>query len=171
MRRTATIVIEREGRDKGGVFTITEMASQQATEWGIRAMQVLARSGADVPPNIFQMGIQGFLAIGLGTVISGLGKAPWHEVKPLLDELSACITSYQPPGGAVAITQPTLIKSQIEEVATVLQMHEEVLALHVGFSIAAKRLSYRTLVANLIKEFTPTTETSIDTLASSSEAA
>ena len=165
-RRTGTVFIDRDGRDKGGVFVITEMPVVQATEWFIRAMQLLARSGADVPPNIFQMGVQGFLVLGLGTVISGLGKAPWHETKPLLDELVACITSYTPPGSQTALSRWDLIKTQIEEPSTLMQMYEEVLSLHLGFSIAAKRLSYRTLVAKMISELTPNTETSIDTLPS-----
>ena len=31
------------------------------------------------------MGWAAFITIGIGTVLSGLGKAPWGEVKPLLD--------------------------------------------------------------------------------------
>ena len=55
MRRTATVIIDREGRDQGGVFVLTEMAVIPATEWFIRAMQILARSGVDVPTNIMSL--------------------------------------------------------------------------------------------------------------------
>ena len=159
-RRTAAITITREGRDHGGVFVITEMPAVPATEWFIRAMQLLARSGADVPPNIFQAGAAGFAAMGIGTVLTGLGKAPWFEVKPLLDELLACVTSYQPPGAITSQTQLPVILGQIEEPATIMQIHEEVVSLHLGFSIADRLSNFRTLAANLIQELTPTIETS-----------
>ena len=86
MLRSTTVVIEAEGRDKGGTFVLTEKPAIPATEWFIRAMQLLARSGADVPPAIMQQGAAGFVTLGVGTVLTGLGKAPWFEVKPLLDD-------------------------------------------------------------------------------------
>lgn len=160
-RRTATVSITREGRDQGGVFTITEMPSIQATEWLIRAMQLLIRSGADVPPNIMQQGIGGFITMGLGTILTGLGKAPWHEVKPLLDELLGCVDTYQAPGAVVPINRWDVIKTQINEPTTVLQLHEEVVSLHLGFSLAARLSTYRTLAMSYINGIGPNTETSI----------
>lgn len=159
-RRTAVVVIEAEGRDKGGVFTITEMAAIPATEWFIRAMQILARSGADVPADIFAQGAAGFVTLGIGTVVTGLGKAPWFEVKPLLDELLTCITSYQPPGGQVALTNWNAFAGQIEEPATILQLHEEVVSLHLGFSLAARLSTLKTLVMGMVDALTPSIETS-----------
>lgn len=158
--RTAAVTIAREGRDQGGIFTITEMPAIPATEWFIRAMQLLVRSGADVPPNIMQQGAAGFITMGLGTILTGLGKAPWHEVKPLLDELLACVTSYQPPGGQVPLTRWDAFKSQINEPATILQMYEEVVSLHLGFSLLARLSTYRTLATNLMNAIGSGTETS-----------
>ena len=141
MRRTATIVIEATingmpSRDNGGVFVLTEMASEPATDWFMRAMQFLVRAGVDVPPHIFQAGPAGFAALGIGTILTGLGKTPWIEVKPLLHELLACVTTYQPPGGTVPIRGWTLIAGQINEPATILQLYEEVVSLSLGFSPA-----------------------------------
>ncbi|MDR3534029.1 MAG: hypothetical protein P4L90_26115 [Rhodopila sp.] len=161
-RRTATVPIHREGRDRGGVFTLTEMPAVQATEWFIRAMQLLARSGADVPSNIMHLGAAGFVTMGIGTVLTGLGKAPWHEVKPLLDELLGCVTSYQPPGAVAAQTRWDVIKGQIEEPATILQLHEEVVSLHLGFSLAARLSNYRDLAARMMAALSPNTETSTE---------
>ena len=169
-RRTATVQVTREGRDKGGVLTLTEMPAYQATEWFVRAMQLLARSGADLPPNIMDMGAAGFVAVGIGTVLTGLGKAPWFEVKPLLDELLTCISSYQPPGGAVPLTGWNVIKGQIEEPSTILQIHEEVVSLHLGFSLRARLSTFLGLAASMMAELTPSAATSTDTLPQSSRA-
>jgi hypothetical protein len=167
-RRTSTVVITRDGRDKGGIFTLTEMAAIPATEWFLRAMQLLARSGADVPPNIMQLGAAGFVTIGIGTVLTGLGKAPWHEVKPLLEELLTCVTSYQPPSGQIPLTNWNVIKGQIEEPSTVLQIHEEVVSLHLGFSLASRLLSFRQTARKMMEELGPNTQTSTEPLESSS---
>jgi hypothetical protein len=161
-RRTATITIQREGRDQGGVFTLTEMPAIPATEWFLRAAQLLVRSGADVPENFLQMGAAGMVTVGLGTILTGISKASWHEVKPLLDELLACVTTYQPPGAAVPMAQWNVIKGQIQEPATILQLHEEVVSLHLGFSLAGRLSTFRSLVTELINGLGPNTETSTE---------
>jgi hypothetical protein len=51
----------------------------------------------------------------------------------------------------------------IEEVSTRLQLREEVLSLHLGFSLADRLSTFRSLAATMINAFTPTTETSQET--------
>jgi hypothetical protein len=146
--RTATITITREGRDKGKQFLLTEMPAVRAEDWFIRAMMLLGRSGTDVPPDIFQHGAAGFATIGIGAALSGLGKSPWAEVKPLLDEMFSCVSFVSPIGTAQVGSH--LVDGQIEEVATRLQLREEVLALHLGFSPAAKLRELRAVAAALM---------------------
>jgi hypothetical protein len=148
------------GRDAGGEFLLAEKPAVQATEWFLRATQLLVRSGADVPPNIFAYGPMGFAALSVGTILTGLGKAPWAEVKPLLDELLGCVASYRPPGAAVPIIDQRVIRTQIAEPATLLQLYEEVVSLHLGFSIRARLSGYRDLVATMMAASTPSVPTS-----------
>lgn len=169
-RRSATVVIARAGRDQGDVFTLTERAAIPTTEWCMRAMQLLIRSGADVPPNIMSMGVAGFITIGIGTVLTGLGKAPWYDVKPLLDELLTCVTSLQKQGATVPLTNWALIAGQIEEPSTILQLYEEVVSLHLGFSLSGKLATYRTLVATMLGETGRNTETLTQSSEPSSQA-
>lgn len=160
MRRAASITITNEGRDNGGVFAIEEMPAWQAMDWFMRAMQFLVRSGADVPPNILNAGPEGFAAMGIGTVLSGISKAPWFEVKPLLEELLTCVRSYTPPNVTVAQTRWDIIRGQIEEPSTYLQLYEEVVSLSLGFSLRDRLSTSLTLVRNMIAAFTPIIETS-----------
>jgi hypothetical protein len=170
MRRKTTVVITREGRDKGGVFQLEEMPAFQACEWLIRAGQLLARSGADVPADIGEHGATGFVALGVGALVSGIGKAPWLEVKPLADELLTCVKAYQPPGGTVDLTAWSTIITQIEEPSTLWQLYEEVLTLIMGFSIAAALSTYTTKVVAIVAgALGQTTETSSEKSASSSQ--
>ena len=147
---------------------IQEMPALPATEWFLRAMQLLARSGADVPPDIFQAGAAGFVTLGIGTVLTGLGKAPWFEVKSLLDELRSCVVSYQPPGGQAALTSAAVIfgqgnsGGQVQEASTLLQLYEEVVSLHLGFSMVERLSTFRRLAGTMIQSLTPNTETSTE---------
>lgn len=170
MLREATYVVAREGRDKGGTFVLREMPAIPASNWFLRAMQLLARAGMEVPSNVMQAGVQGFLVMGLGAVVTGLGKAPWHEVKPLLDELLTCVVSYQPAAGEVALTNWKAIEGQILEPATVLQLYEEVVSLHLGFSLLARLSEYREMARKMIAESGLNTETSTEASGQSSPA-
>lgn len=170
MRRTQTITVET-GRDKGGVFVIEEMAALPAAEWFIRAMQILARSGTEIPPYIMQLGAAGIATIGIGALVTGLGKAPWHEVKPLLDELLTCVKSYQPPETVMAQTRWDVIKTQIHDPVTILFLHEEVVSLHLGFSLIAKLSTLREMAIAWMQNLGENTETSTDLVPPSYQAA
>jgi hypothetical protein len=158
-RREAIITISRPGRDQGKTFVLTEMPAVQAEEWFCRTIMLLARSGTEVPPDIFRHGSAAFAAIGISAALSGLGKAPWAEVKPLMDELLACV-AFRTPVGSV-ITVHSQVMSQIEEVETILRLKEEVLSLHVGFSLAAKLSDLRSkAMAAMDAMVLPSTSTS-----------
>jgi len=175
MLRTSTIVINQSiagnpSRDNGGIFTLKEMPAEQASDWFLRAMQFLVRSGMDVPPHIFEAGPAGFFAIGIGTALAGLAKSPFHEVKPLLDELKACVETYLPPGGTQELRQWAVISSQIQEATTIFRLYEEVVSLMLGFSLAAEFSIWKERIATMMAEFMRNTETSTGDLPLSSEA-
>lgn len=170
-RKTARIVIDTEGRDQGCIVTLTEMSAMDATDLCLRAMQMIARGGVDIPPHIFQAGPAGFVTMGVGAILAGLGKTPWYEVKPLLDALIPCVTSWERPGTATPITGWEMIRGQIMEPTTILRIYEEVASLHLGFSLRERLSSFRTSAMTMMAAFTPNTETSTDPSPSSSGAA
>jgi hypothetical protein len=172
--RTKTLMIDRTvngvpSRDNGGIFTLEEMAAEPAADWFMRAMQFLVRAGMDVPPNIFAAGPAGFFAIGIGTALTGLSKAPWFEVKPLLAELLTQVKTYQPPGAGIPSRGWPVIRTQIQEPMTIFALYEEVVSLSLGFSLADRLLSFRSQVTSMMAEFTPNTETSMPGSESSSD--
>jgi len=72
-----------EGRDKGKVYKITEMPSEQGEEWAYRLLLSLSRSGVDLPEETLNLGMIGVAFLG----VRALGGLQWHEAKALLDEL------------------------------------------------------------------------------------
>jgi hypothetical protein len=170
-RKVHTWVVETEGRDRGGIFTLTEMSAVDATDLCLRAMQMVARGGVDIPPHIFSMGVAGLVTMGAGAVLAGLGKTPWYEVKPLLDALLPCVTTYRPPTGQIDLRGWQTISQQIQEPTTILQLYEEVVSLHLGFSLRERLSSLREAITTMMAASTPNMPTSTDPSPPSSEAA
>lgn len=134
-RKTKTVVITDDGRDKGKTFIITELGATQAERWAIRATLALTNAGAVLPDPKEAGGMQALAVAGL----QALANLSFDVAEPLLDEMMECV-KYQPP---VPNAPPQPIFSgdaeQIEEVATRFKLRLAVLELHTGFSLADAR--------------------------------
>lgn len=131
MRKTLDYVVSTDGRDKNKVFRITEMPSRQAERWGMRAINVIAKTSGGISPAIMASGMQGLAAVG----ISAFARATWDDIEPLMDEMFTCIQIVPDPSKPM-IVRP-LIEDDIEEVATRALLRQEVLEMHLGFFKAA----------------------------------
>lgn len=126
-RKTVTVTIVEEGRDKGKVFVLTELSAYEAEEWAGRAIFALMNSGVAIPDNIAQAGLAGVASLG----IQAISKLPFDAAKPLFDKMLECVQIQPSPNVTRA-----LIDDDIEEVATLLTLRKRVLSLHVDFSMA-----------------------------------
>lgn len=131
MRKTETITIDTEGRDKGKVFLITEMAADPAERWAIRAFFALMNTGVDLPDDIADQGMAGIAAIGL----KALGMLPFEAAEPLLAEMWTCVQIVPDPAKPGLVRK--LIPEDIEEVGTRVQLRKAVFGLHTGFFTSA----------------------------------
>lgn len=128
-RRTQTITIEEEGRDKGKIFILTEMPAAQADEWVTRAMNLLGESAP----------LNGELAGGAGSAdlatLSLRGLAQLRALQdPSLYAWRDCV-KWQPQDSKL---MPQAIHwdsaaCQIEEIRTITRLRMAVLELHTGF--------------------------------------
>jgi hypothetical protein len=130
MRKTQTVTIAAEGRDKGKVFVITEMPARQVERWERRALAAMVRTGIEIPDNIKAAGFGYVLAMGLKALIGLNGP----EVEALHDELMACVKIQPDP--TREFTREVL-DEEIEEDRKIYTLKDEVIKLHSGFSIAA----------------------------------
>lgn len=144
MRRESDYTVSAEGRDKGKVFHLREMAASQAEKWAARLFLAFAKSGIDIPDEISGAG-------WAGIAVMGAQKIPalrWEDAEPLMDEMMECVT-FVPDPKAPAITR-RIIEDDIEDVQTRGTLRLEVLSLHVGFSILG-RLSERREAARVAR--------------------
>lgn len=134
MRHEKDITITADNRDKGKIFALKEMPTDQSERWAVKAILALTKSGVEVPEEIaLNPSLAGIAYLG----IKAFGGMEAPVVIQLLDEMFGCIqirTNPQDP-----MFKRPLIEGDagdIEEVATRLQLRMEVFSLHVGFSIA-----------------------------------
>lgn len=146
MRKTTTVVIPLENRDKGKTFEITEMGAIQGEAWAFRALLLVGASGVNMPT---VAGMEAIARVGLTAIF----QVPYERAKPLLDEMLDCIVYVTDPSkGLQRKIDTSPDSSDIEEVSTLLYLRSEVFELHTGFSPAAA-------LSNLIAEMTTASNT------------
>jgi hypothetical protein len=126
--KTALIQVKTAGRDLGKHFLLTEMPAEQAEKWAIRALLLATNANVQIPA------VQGMAAIalvGLQTLMQGVN---FKDVEPLLDEMFQCVQII-PDMKHPDVVRP-IFPGDIEEVATRMMLRDEVVKLHLGFSIA-----------------------------------
>ena len=133
MRKTKYLTISAEGRDKGKAFLITEMDAFRAEKWGARALNGLARANVEIPDTVAGAGIVGVFVMGLKMLFA----MDYAVAEPLLDEMMGCVqyvhSADVPPRPIVG---PNSVAGDVEEPMTLVNLREEVFALHVGFTVA-----------------------------------
>lgn len=130
-RKTKTVTISTEGRDQGKAFYITEMSAFAAEKWATRAISAMARSGVDMPEEVLDAGMAGILVLGAKAILS----VDFMEAEPLLEEMMACVQLIPDPSKPEVMRR--VHEDDIEEVSTLVFLRNEVLEIHLGFSIAA----------------------------------
>lgn len=135
-RKTKTVIVpqstgEREDRDAGKHFLITELDAVRTEKWATRALLAIAGSGTDIPPEVLQMGAGAVVAAGMRALVT----MSFAEAEPLLDEMMDCI-AFIPDPKRPDVTRP-FDHDDIEEVTTIWLLRSEVVEIHTGFSPAA----------------------------------
>lgn len=122
-RRTEVVTIDdKDSRDAGKSFLITEMGSEAAEWWAFRVLQALLGSDAEID---FQAPLAQMARQGLGA----LAKLPPAQAKPLLDEMMSCVSVQLPGSGGTR----KLLPDDIEEVTTRVKLRSKMVELHTGF--------------------------------------
>lgn len=122
MRKTLTVTIDDENRDKGKIFVVTEMDAWHAEKWAGRLLFAAMNAGVEIPDGISQAGMAGLATLG----IQALTRIPFEAAEPLLDEMMDCVQIQPSP----SVTR-ALIGDDIEEVSTLIRLRRETLKLHI----------------------------------------
>jgi hypothetical protein len=157
-RKTALYVVPpaaegKANRDEGKTFLITEMPARKAEKWATRALNLLAKSGVDLPPDFMRSGMAAMFVIG----VKALTSIDYEGAEPLLDEMLDCVMLV-PDASKPAVTRAIHLDTDIEEVSTYLKLRDEVFELHTGFSVAGILSNLGTLAQRSSGSDTPTSE-------------
>jgi len=125
-RKTALVTIDADNRDQGKRYLLTEMSALSAEKWFRVLVAKLARDGMPLPKDAAEIGMAAIPQFPLLTYMS------WVDDEALIGALMRCIQAW-PEGAPQA--RP-MMENDVEEVLTLAQLKMEVLALHLGFSLA-----------------------------------
>jgi hypothetical protein len=124
------------GRDKGKAFEVTEMPAHRAEKWAWSMAMALKGTSAQIPEADYPLGAVGVMVRGVNAFLAADVKI--EQVWPLLEELLGCVKIIRNPEPDRATGRPVahpLLPNDIWEAKTLTWLRQEVLSLHVGFSI------------------------------------
>lgn len=145
MRKTKAIKIpegDPENRDAGKTFVITELPADQAERWATKALLMVSRSGAELPPGVAGSGMAGVAIMGL-KLLAGV---QFEEARVLMDEMFTCV-KFVPNTDKPEYSRAP-IGDDIEEVSTRMLLRSEIFELHTGFSLGDLRQISKALMAS-----------------------
>ena len=131
MRKTKDVTIQKEGRDCGRVFKLTELDSWNAFIIAAKIAHALQQSGVNLPQ--IARTPEGVAEAGLDLL---LFVKPEIGI-PLLEELRECIQVYRPKSKPNEPALPLSGPNMPHEAGTWLTLYRELFYLHLGFSPAA----------------------------------
>ena len=135
-RRNEYFTVDKECRDFGKTFCITEMTAFNAESFAIRAGLALLKNNPSLPPNVIEritektITFEDIAALGFGLFSS----VDYHDLKPLFDDLLKCVQ--------IIVDKKSMIMrhledEDIEELSTIIELRKRALGLHINFSTAA----------------------------------
>lgn len=126
-RKQKTVAITAEGRDKGKMFQLTEMPVYKAEKWAARAILAIASVSSDSPDPTDGVG-------GLANInFNDLSKVNFDQAEPLLDDMMVCVKVHPNPNDLNVVRLLMPEADDIEELATMLTLRKEILALQFDF--------------------------------------
>lgn len=156
-RRIKRITIKDPGgleanRDHGKIYELREMDAVSGEKWAMRLINGAIRSGANLGDIDPMTGMAGLAGLGLLATVA-IGRMDWALAEPLIDEMMDCVRPVSPDG---TLVRDRLLPDDTEEIATRLQLREEVASLHLGFSLAERFATWMTEILTRISSTTPT---------------
>jgi len=122
------IILEIQDREQTLTFRIREMPASKLESWIIRAVLLVAGSGAEVPAGADLKAVGLFLQ---SKGLTALGNVDFEKSRPLLDELLSCCSRVIER--VEERCTPESVDAYIEDVKTLFTLRMEALKLNLGF--------------------------------------
>lgn len=130
MRKAREITITEgsaeTNRDFGKKYLLTEMDAFRAEAWARNALGALSRGGFSIDAETMAAGWSTLYGRGIEAFLA----APAELTAPLLKEMMGCVKIVT----SANITRDMLADGDVEEMATIVRLRDEVIDLHVNFS-------------------------------------
>lgn len=135
-RRNEYFTVDKECRDFGKTFCITEMTAFYAESFAIRAGLALLKNNPSLKDDFMEKVKDGTVTFEeISTWGLGLFSAvDYYDLEPLLKDLLKCVQ--------IIVDKKSMIMrhledEDIEELSTIIELRKRALGLHINFSTAA----------------------------------
>lgn len=129
-RRIEIFTVTTPGRDEGKAFRIEEMSAWDGERWAVRAFHEVSRAGGDLEEYSPGAGWERLALAGF----QAFNQLDLAVAQPLWDQLLTCVTRVEDPGRP-EVFRP-LVESDIDEIATIVQLKFRAFQIHANFSQA-----------------------------------
>jgi hypothetical protein len=130
-RRSTEVKIEdKDSRDFGKTFIVTEMDADAAEWWAFRVLQAIlgGDNGDDLKLVDFRAPLSELAPIAIKMGLKAIAGLPMEKAKPILDDMMGCVSVKIPDG-----TARKLMANDVEDIPTRLKLRGAMLELHTGF--------------------------------------
>lgn len=132
-QKTKDVTITAEGRDKGKIFRLYELHAYYAEKWARRALSLIGRGALEAKTEIEGGGMAAIWAMGLQALVQVEDN---DAIDALLDEMLKQIQIREDmPAPAQPAFRDVHVIHDILEVGTFFTLRQEVLQLHINFSV------------------------------------
>ena len=125
-RKTATIVIDADNRDKGQTYIVTEMNAVDGAKLSFQLFQLLASAGVDIDIQAIQE--KGVSEV-LGILMRVISQVPPEEFDMYRETLMKCVQWQNPQNATI---KRALVPSDVEEISTIYRLMMKALEVTVG---------------------------------------
>lgn len=127
-RKTVKVEIkDKDSRDNGRVYKITEKDAYSAEWWACRALGGMIKAGIAIP-DTSSLSTEVLFHYGIASLL----KIEPYLLKELMDEMMECVEVVPSPQKEPNVTRK-LLPSDIEETATLMEIRKKTLELHIDF--------------------------------------
>jgi hypothetical protein len=127
MARKTVVWKGEDGRDKGKLYTITEMSAADAEYWALRIGQILLAADSSIAESLVEEGMLGLLKHGFRQI----AHLPSEQARDLLNDLLKCVRIH--PDKQHAEVSIPWNDDGAEEVATRVKLRVAIFKLHTDF--------------------------------------
>lgn len=139
MRNEVRFTVQKEGRDKGKTYLITEFSAEKGERLAAKILFAIMNAGINLPKGIDKMAMESIAVAGFDLIAAAITRISFEVAEPIFKEMMEGI-QFIPDISKPELTR-ILLPEDIEEISTRLSLRREVWSINTSFLPAVPGLN------------------------------